>query len=146
MKHLNYDPITVDPYGEDWKVVPVDGYGNAEMIRSIVRNERPDFVWLMTDPRFWEWLWAIENEIRPLCPMVYYHVWDNYPYPMFNQKFYESNDHIACISKVSYDIVKNVAPKFHQLTFHMLSMQISLNLCLKKKEDRSEKQTFIQMM
>ena len=32
MKHLNYDPITVDPYGEDWKVVPVDGYGNAEMI------------------------------------------------------------------------------------------------------------------
>lgn len=110
MKHINYDPITVNPYGDDWKILPVDGYGNAEMIRSIVRNERPDFVWLMTDPRFWEWLWAVENEIRPLCPMVYYHVWDNYPYPMFNQKFYESNDHIACISKVSYDIVKNVAP------------------------------------
>lgn len=110
IKHSNYDPVTVDPYGEDWKVIPVDGYGNPEMIRSLIRNERPDFVWLMTDPRFWEWLWMMENEIRPLCPIVYYHVWDNYPYPHFNAKYYESNDRIACISKVSHDIVKTVSP------------------------------------
>ena len=110
MKHHNYDPISVDPYGNDWRIIPVDGYGTQEMVRSIVRNERPDFVWIMTDPRFWDWLWAIENEIRPLCPIVYYHVWDNYPYPHFNKKFYESNDRIACISKVSHDIVKTVAP------------------------------------
>jgi len=110
MKHHNYDPVSVEPYGNDWRIIPVDGYGKQEMIRSIVRNERPDFVWIMTDPRFWDWLWAIENEIRPLCPIVYYHVWDNYPYPHFNKKFYESNDRIACISKVSHDIVKTVAP------------------------------------
>ena len=110
MKHQNYNPISVEPYGNDWRIIPVDGYGNQEMIRSIVRNERPDFVWIMTDPRFWDWLWAIENEIRPLCPIVYYHVWDNYPYPHFNKKFYESNDRIACISKVSHDIVSTVAP------------------------------------
>ena len=110
IKHNDYSPVQVDPYGEDWRIIPVDGYGNPEMVRSIVRNERPDFVWLMTDPRFWEWLWQIENEIRPLCPMVYYHVWDNYPYPEYNKKFYESNDHVACISKLSYDVVKTVAP------------------------------------
>ena len=110
IKHANYDTVTVDPYGKDWRVIPVDGYGNPDMIRSIVRNERPDFVWLMTDPRFWSWLWQIENEIRPLCPLVYYHVWDNYPYPHFNKKFYDSNDIIACISKLSYDVVKTVAP------------------------------------
>jgi glycosyltransferase involved in cell wall biosynthesis len=110
MKHHNYDPVSVEPYGNEWRIIPVDGYGKQEMIRSIVRNERPDFVWIMTDPRFWDWLWAIENEIRPLCPIVYYHVWDNYPYPHFNKKFYESNDRIACISKVSHDIVRTVAP------------------------------------
>jgi glycosyltransferase involved in cell wall biosynthesis len=43
--------------------------------------------------------------------MVYYHVWDNYPYPTFNRKFYLSNDFIATISKVSDDIVRNVTPE-----------------------------------
>jgi len=110
IKHQNYNHINVEPYGKEWRVIPIDGYGNPEMIRSIVRNERPDFVWIMTDPRFWEWLWAIENEIRPLCPLVYYHVWDNYPYPDFNKKFYESNDYIACISRLTADVVRTVAP------------------------------------
>ena len=43
--------------------------------------------------------------------MVYYHVWDNYPYPTFNRSYYLSNDHIACISKVTHDIVKTVSPE-----------------------------------
>ena len=105
MKHENYEPSVVDPFGDDWIIQPVDGYGNQEMIRSIVRTQRPDMVWFMTDPRFWEWLWTMENEIRPLMPMVYYHVWDNYPAPKYNKKFYDSNDYIACISKVTHDIV-----------------------------------------
>ena len=111
MKHENYQPIQVDPYGEDWRIIPVDGYGTQEMIRSILRTEKVDAVWIMTDPRFWGWLWSMENEIRPLCPIVYYHVWDNYPYPMYNRPYYISNDHIATISKVSDDIVRNVAPE-----------------------------------
>ena len=110
IKHHDYTIKTVEPYGADWKIIPVDGYGTQEMIRSIIRNEKPDILWMMTDPRFYDWLWAIENEIRALCPIIYYHVWDNYPYPMFNKKFYESNDHIATISKVTDDIVRNVAP------------------------------------
>lgn len=110
MKHRDYTPRTVDPWGSDWRVVPVDGYGTKEMIRSIIRNERPDILWFMTDPRFYEWLWEMENEIRPLLPMVYYHVWDNKPLPMFNQKFYESNDHIATISRVTQECVRGVAP------------------------------------
>ena len=65
----------------------------------------------MTDPRFWGWLWAIEHEIRPLCPMIYYHVWDNYPLPTYNRSAYLSNDQIVTISKVTDDIVKQVAPE-----------------------------------
>jgi len=111
IKHENYQAVVVDPYGEDWKIIPVDGYGTQEQIRSVLRTEKIDVIWIMTDPRFWGWLWAMENEIRPLCPIVYYHVWDNYPYPMFNKQYYTCNDHIATISKVSDDIVKTVAPE-----------------------------------
>ena len=110
IKHNNYNPVKVEPYGDDWKIIPIDGYGSPEMIRSILRTEKPDILWLMTDPRFYGWLWQIENEVRPLVPMVYYHVWDNYPYPIFNKKFYDSNDKIVTISKVTDDIVRNVAP------------------------------------
>lgn len=110
IKHQDYNPKYVDGYDQDWIIHPVNGYGTQELIRSILRNEQPDMVWIMTDPRFYTWLWAMENEIRPLCPVVYYHVWDNYPYPMFNRKYYESNDHIVSISKLTHDIVRNVAP------------------------------------
>ena len=73
--------------------------------------KKPDILWMMTDPRFYEWLWAIENEIRPMCPIVYYHVWDNFPAPHFNKKFYESNDIVVAISKLTHDVVKEVSPE-----------------------------------
>jgi len=102
--------MKTEEWGDDWIIYPVDGYGNQDMVRSIIRAERPDMLWFMTDPRFWPWLWAIDNEIRTHMPMVYYHVWDNKPYPYFNKPYYDSNDHIATISKVTDDIVKTVAP------------------------------------
>ena len=111
LKHHNYNTITVDPYENDWKIIPVDGYGTPELVRSVVRNWKPDIIWIMTDPRFWDWLWMIENEIRSLCPIVYYHVWDNYPYPMFNRNYYLSNDHIVSISKLTDDVIRNVVPE-----------------------------------
>lgn len=110
IKHKDYTARIVDEWGEDWRIIPVDGYGSQEMIRSILRNEKPDILWMMTDPRFYGWLWQIENEIRPLCPIVYYHVWDNFPAPHFNAKFYNSNDQIVSISKLTDSIVREVAP------------------------------------
>ena len=40
IKHNDYSGVTVDPWGESWRIIPVDGYGNQEMIRSIIRNEK----------------------------------------------------------------------------------------------------------
>ncbi len=110
IKHQDYNPQKTEQWGDDLIIYPVDGYGTQDMIRSIIRTEKPDMLWFMTDPRFYAWLWEIEDEIRSLIPMVYYHVWDNYPYPNFNKVWYDSSDHIACISKVTHDIVKNVSP------------------------------------
>ena len=86
-KHKDPTPSKTEEFGDDWRIFPVDGYGTQEIVRSVVRTERPDILWFMTDPRYWEFLWQIEDEIRPLMPMVYYHVWDNYPYPNFNKKW-----------------------------------------------------------
>ena len=110
MKHKDYRPQKIDPWGEDWRIFPIDGYGNHEMIRSILQKEKPDVLWFMTDPRFYGWLWEIENEVRTHVPMVYYHVWDNWPAPVFNGSFYRSTDEVVCISKVTHDVVKDVVP------------------------------------
>jgi glycosyltransferase involved in cell wall biosynthesis len=110
IKHHDYKPQMIDPYGEDWRIFPIDGYGNHEVIRSVLQKERPDVLWFMTDPRFYEWLWEIENEIRTHIPMVYYHVWDNFPAPHFNANHYRSTDEVVCISKVTHAILQEVAP------------------------------------
>jgi len=110
IKHQNYDPIKPKEWEGDWVIFPINGYGTQEMVRSVLRNDKPDILWFMTDPRFYGWLWQIENEIRPAVPMVYYHVWDNGPPPTYNKSFYESNDFIATISKVTDNVVKEVAP------------------------------------
>jgi glycosyltransferase involved in cell wall biosynthesis len=110
IKHNDYRPIKTQEWGEDLVIVPVDGYGNPDQVRSLLSQFKPDLVWFMTDPRFWVWLWSFAQEIRANVPMVYYHVWDNYPYPKFNKKFYVSNDKIVTISKLTSDIVRTVAP------------------------------------
>jgi glycosyltransferase involved in cell wall biosynthesis len=110
IQHDNYQPTQMEEFKEDWTIFPVEGYGNQDTIRSVLRTHKPDMLWFMTDPRFFPWLWEMENEIRSLCPMIYYHVWDNYPYPTFNKIWYDSTDVIATISKVTSDIVRTVAP------------------------------------
>ena len=114
IKHQDYRPMRWQEWGEDLTVYPVDGYGNETQIRDFVNSFKPDVLWFMTDPRFWTWLWNFCHEIRENVPMVYYHVWDNYPYPKYNKKYYLSNDKIVTISKVTSDIVRTVAPEVEE--------------------------------
>ena len=136
IRHNDYTPQKTEEWGDDWTIYPVNGYGDPDLVRGLIRQEKPDILWFMTDPRFYEWLWLIENEIRPNIPMVYYHVWDNYPYPTYNKKFYDSNDVIACISKVTHDIVKNVSPDVESLYLpHAVDMEIFKNYNKEEDED-----------
>lgn len=110
IRHESYQRQLVAPYKEDWIIQPVNGYGDAPTVRKIIQEFKPDALWFMTDPRFYVWLWDLSSEIRKNIPMIYYHVWDNYPYPYFNKKYYDSNDVICTISKVTDDIIKTVSP------------------------------------
>ena len=114
IKHPSYEPTRTHEYGDDWIIYPVDGYGDQAKVRNMLTSFKPDILWFMTDPRFYEWLWDFEDEIRACVPMVYYHVWDNFPLPKFNKPFYMSNDVIATISKVTSEIVQNVAPEVRE--------------------------------
>ena len=132
VKHENYQPQKTDQYGDDFIIYPVDGYGSPEAVRSVLWAEKPDILWFMTDPRFYGWLWNIENEVRDVIPMVYYHVWDNYPYPKYNKNFYDSTDVIVSISKVTHDIVNNVAPDVEN---HYLPHAVNPNIFCKLPEE-----------
>lgn len=110
MKHENYNTIQINP---DFIIKPVDGFGTPELIRQLLLTERPDAILIFTDPRQFIWLWEMEDEIHQICPIIYWHVWDNDPYPDFNKVWYDSTDQINCISKKTFDLVK---PNFPEKT------------------------------
>ena len=90
------------------KVFPVSGYGSPELVRQLIQTEKPDAIMIYTDPRFWIWLYQMEHEIRQHIPIFYYNIWDDLPYPMWNEPYYESCDLIMNISKQTHNIVQNV--------------------------------------
>ena len=90
------------------KVYPVDGYGNPDVVRELIQIEKPDAIMIYTDPRFWIWLYEMEHELRQSIPIFYYNIWDDLPYPMWNEPYYESCDLIMNISKQTHNIVQNV--------------------------------------
>tara|TARA_B100001063_G_scaffold182927_1_gene172206 strand:+ start:37 stop:1476 length:1440 start_codon:yes stop_codon:yes gene_type:complete len=83
---------------------PQNGYGNPDIIRKIITEEKPDGLFFFTDPRYWEWLFRMENEIRQTIPMMYLNIWDDYPAPMYNEPYYESCDTLLAISKQTENI------------------------------------------
>jgi len=87
---------------------PVDGYGNSDIIRQLIQMENPDAIMLITDPRYFIWLFQMENEIRKHIPITYLNIWDNYPAPMYNKPYYEACDLLMGISKQTVNINKLV--------------------------------------
>ena len=87
---------------------PINGYGDAALLRNIINIEKPDAIFLITDPRYWAWLFSIENEIRKEIPIAYLNIWDDLPAPYYNQAFYESCDALFGISKQTVNINKLV--------------------------------------
>ena len=93
------------------KVFPVNGYGSPEILRQMINQEKPDAVMIYTDPRFWQWLYHMEHEIRQNIPIFYYNIWDDFPAPQYNESYYESCDLMMNISKQTYAIVDEVSKR-----------------------------------
>jgi glycosyltransferase involved in cell wall biosynthesis len=134
VKHSSYDIVKLS---DDFIIKPVDGFGTPDMLRKTLAVERPDVLLLFTDPRFFIWAWEMEDEIHQICPIAYWHVWDNLPVPKFNQVLYDSTDLINCHSYATYSYVKDMAPGRTNFIPHALPQEI-----FKPIEDKSEIKKF----
>jgi len=90
------------------QIYPTNGYGDANLVRTLIKIEKPDAIFLITDPRYFMWLFQIENEIRKNIPIIYLNIWDDYPAPMYNRPYYEACDALLGISKQTVNINKLV--------------------------------------
>jgi glycosyltransferase involved in cell wall biosynthesis len=80
-------------------IYPISGYGTQELVRQLIDIEKPDAIMIFTDPRYWTWLFQMENEIRKTTPIIYLNIWDDLPAPLYNKPYYESCDTLFSISK-----------------------------------------------
>lgn len=102
------------------KIIPHNGYGDINIIRRLLDEEKPDAILHFTDPHYWQWLYDNEHEIRQRVPILYWHIWDDLPDPQYNRDFYESCDWIGNISKQTYGIVNRVGKRTDKVTFKPL--------------------------
>jgi glycosyltransferase involved in cell wall biosynthesis len=87
---------------------PVNGYGDPSLLRSLIQIEKPDAIFIITDPRYFIWLFQMEGELRKKLPIIYLNIWDDYPAPHYNKAFYEACDALLGISKQTVNINKLV--------------------------------------
>ena len=88
----------------DVKVIPNNGYGDAQLIRGLIKQFKIDGIFIFTDPRYWTWLFEIEREIRSKVPIFWLNIWDDYPAPKYNENYYDSVDVLMAISKQTRNI------------------------------------------
>jgi len=88
----------------DVKVIPNNGYGDAQLVRNLIKQYKPDGIFIFTDPRYWTWLFEIEREIRSKMPIFWLNIWDDYPAPKYNENYYDSVDVLMSISKQTKNI------------------------------------------
>lgn len=89
-------------------VIPNNGYGDAQTVRDLITQHKPDAIFIFTDPRYWVWLFDIEREIRSRIPIMWLNIWDDYPAPVYNRYYYDSVDVLMSISKQTLNINKVV--------------------------------------
>ena len=121
LKHNDYNVVEVNP---DFVIKPIDGFGDPNTLRLALATEKPDVLFIFTDPRFFTWLWEVEDEIHQVCPIAYWHVWDNRPTPLFNNGFYASTDLINCHSHLTYEMVKENFPDRTNFIPHALPREL----------------------
>lgn len=101
---FNPGPFKAHPWN-GMILYPVRSYANINEIRFVLKEHKPDVMIINSDPRHLKHVFEIDNEIRGICPLIFYHLWDDNPFPKFNTMFYRSVDTIAAGSKFAYDLL-----------------------------------------
>jgi glycosyltransferase involved in cell wall biosynthesis len=138
LKHTDYRTVVVN---DDFIIKPIDGFGNRDLIRVTLATEKPDLLLIFTDPRFFIWLFEMEDEVHQVCPIAWWHVWDNVPYPAFNQSLYEATDLINCHSHATYEMLKGRFP--NKTNFIPHALPADLFYPLPKSEKRNYKRQLL---
>ena len=120
-KHSDYNVIKVN---EDFIIRPIDGFGSQELIRHVMVTERPDALFIFTDPRFFMYLFEMEDEVHQQCPIAWWHVWDNLPWPEYNRPIYESVDLVNCHSQLTADMCAEHFPEKTNWIPHALPQDV----------------------
>ena len=90
------------------KLYPVCDYGTSQILREVMKLEKPDALMLMGDPRMFLWVFSMEDEIRSKIPIIWNNIWDDVLSPAYNGPYYESTDLLMGISKQTVNINKMV--------------------------------------
>ena len=53
LKHNDYTTVAIN---DDIIIKPIDGFGDRQTLRVTLATERPDVLFIFTDPRFFIWL------------------------------------------------------------------------------------------
>jgi len=108
---VRHDDYNLNVVNNDFVIKPTNGFGDRNLLRQTLVQLRPDALILFTDPRFFIWVWEMADEIKQICPIAYWHLWDNDPWPDFNKVLYESTDLINCINWPTYQMLKEKLPE-----------------------------------
>ena len=108
IKHDDMRPVKVH---DDVIIIPTEGFGTIEQLHAVCVQNHIDLILFQSDPRFYNWLLCRDNEVRRNIPMIWYNIWDNNYYPVFNNWIFNSVDYNIPISQLTDDLIRTIAPK-----------------------------------
>lgn len=137
LKHPNPERSQIS---DSFVIHPVYDKDLENVFRQYLNQWNPDCVLIFTDPRFFYWLYSMEDEVHQICPIAYWHVWDNItPYPKFNDKFYQATDLIACHSHLTYTMLKDKYPEKAHFVPHTLPKNLYKTLSAEENLENRKK-------
>lgn len=100
---------TITQFSADVSICPMVGFDNLFLYRKMLLEYQPDVCILFHDPRFFQSLFSIHDEVHQVCPIIYWHLWDNCDMsPDFHRVMYDIVDQVNCINYDTYCFVKTV--------------------------------------
>lgn len=135
VKHPDMDIKVIN---ENFILEPCVGQGNKDVVRAKLADLQPDAVFIFTDPHQYIYLWEMADEVHQLCPILYWHVWDNDPYPDCNTIWYDSTDFIGTISQLTHKLVSSKFPEKTKYIPHTFAPNLYFPLPTESKKRSAE--------